>query len=128
MKPLSPPGGEGRVRGFDDALTSDSHRREIISHICPDGTYRRRGDVLVAGLRQAGWSVASPQATFYVWAKCPGGLDSMTVASRVLDEADVVVIPGVGFGQCGEGYVRFALTVDEAHTAKAVERIARLKW
>ena len=52
----------------------------------------------------------------------------MTVASRVLDEADVVVIPGVGFGQCGEGYVRFALTVDEARTAKAVERIARLKW
>jgi len=103
-------------------------RPEIVSHIGPDGTYRRRRDVLVAGLRQAGWSVASPQATFYVWAKCPGGLDSMTIASRALDKADVVVIPGVGFGQCGEGYVRFALTVDEARTANAVERIARLKW
>jgi len=103
-------------------------RPDIVSHIGPDGTYRRRRDVLVAGLRQAGWSVASPQATFYVWVKCPDGLDSMTVASRVLDKADVVVIPSVGFGQCGEGYVRFALTVDESRTAQAVERIARLQW
>lgn len=103
-------------------------RPDIISHIGPDGTYRRRRDVLVASLRQAGWSVTSPQATFYVWATCPGGLDSMTVTSRILDKADVVVIPGVGFGQCGEGYVRFALTVDEARTREAVSRIARLKW
>ena len=103
-------------------------RAELVAHIGPDGTYRRRRDVLVAGLREAGWSVAAPQATFYVWAKCPGGLDSMTVASRILDKADVVVIPGVGFGQCGEGYVRFALTVDETRTREAVSRIARLQW
>jgi LL-diaminopimelate aminotransferase len=103
-------------------------RAELVTHIGPDGTYRRRRDVLVAGLREAGWSVAAPQATFYVWAKCPGGLDSMTVASRILDKADVVVIPGVGFGQCGEGYVRFALTVDETRTREAVSRIARLQW
>ena len=103
-------------------------RPDIISHIGPDGNYRRRRDVLVAGLRQAGWSVAPPQATFYVWARCPGGLDSMTVASRVLEKADVVVIPGVGFGQCGEGYVRFALTVDEARTREAVSRILGMKW
>ena len=74
------------------------------------------------------FSLPNAQATFYVWAKCPGGLGSMTVASRVLDDADVVLIPGIGFGRCGEGYVRFALTVDESRTAKAVERIARLKW
>ncbi len=103
-------------------------RPDIVSHIGPDGTYRRRRDVLVEGLRPAGWSVASPQATFYVWARCPCGLDSMTVASRVLEKADVVVIPGLGFGQYGEGYVRFALTVDVARTREAVSRIAQMAW
>ncbi|MGD2108392.1 MAG: LL-diaminopimelate aminotransferase, partial [Phycisphaerae bacterium] len=60
--------------------------------------YRRRRDILVSGLRDAGWPVTPPKATFYVWAKCPVGQDSMTVSRRVLDEADCVVIPGAGFG------------------------------
>lgn len=90
--------------------------------------YRRRRDILIAGLKQAGWFVHPSEATFYVWAKCPTGYDSMTVASRLLDEACVVVIPGVGFGTCGEGYIRFALTVDEHKTIEAVQRIAGLSW
>ncbi len=118
----------GAVQEAGMEALSGIRRPDIVSHIGPDGTYRRRRDVLVAGLRQAGWSVASSQATFYVWAKCPGGLDSMTVASRVLEKADVVLIPGLGFGQCGEGYVRFALTVDESRTREAVSRIARMSW
>lgn len=96
-----------------------SHQRAI---------YRRRRDILIAGLRQAGWSVQPPEATFYVWAKCSSGYDSISVASKLLDEACVVVIPGVGFGTCGEGYIRFALTVDEHKTKVAVERIAGLSW
>lgn len=115
-------------------------------------TYRRRRDILVSGLREAGWSVAPPQATFYVWTQPPpltrgakggsnrppsqggqqGGkdsrMDSMSAASRVLAEANVVVIPGVGFGQCGEGYIRFALTVPEARTREAATRIGRMAW
>ena len=91
-------------------------------------TYRRRRDILVPGLRTAGFSVATPQATFYVWAGCPQGLDSMTVASRLLDEADIVAIPGIGFGPAGEGYVRFALTVDEERTREAVQRMTHLEW
>jgi len=91
-------------------------------------SYRRRRDILVGGLNEAGWDVTPPKATFYVWAKCPGGLGSMTVASRILDEADAVVIPGAGFGPCGEGYVRFALTVNEDRTRQAAERIAKLSW
>ncbi|MDO8630436.1 MAG: LL-diaminopimelate aminotransferase, partial [Phycisphaerales bacterium] len=63
-----------------------------------------------------------------VWARCPGGLDSMTAASRILADANVVVIPGLGFGPHGEGYVRFALTVDESRTAEAGKRIAQIKW
>lgn len=91
-------------------------------------TYRRRRDILVPGLRTAGFSVATPQATFYVWAGCPGGLDSMTVASRLLDEADIVAIPGIGFGPAGEGYVRFTLTVNEERTREAVRRMTHLEW
>jgi aspartate/methionine/tyrosine aminotransferase len=52
----------------------------------------------------------------------------MAVASRILAEVDVVVIPGIGFGHCGEGYVRFALTVPESRTAEAVKWIGGLKW
>lgn len=90
--------------------------------------YRRRRDVLAGGLREAGWPVRAPDATFYVWARCPAGYDSMAVVSRILDEADVVVIPGVGFGPCGEGFVRFALTVSEEKIREAVGRIGRMSW
>ncbi len=90
--------------------------------------YRCRRDILVAGLQKAGFSVALPEATFYVWARCPNGLDSMTVASRMLDEADIVAIPGVAFGQSGEGFVRFALTVGKERTSEAVQRLAGLVW
>jgi len=95
------------------------HQREV---------YRHRRDLLVHGLRAAGWSVAMPRGGFYVWARCPEGLESMAVSARLLKDADVVAIPGSGFGACGEGYVRFALTVDEARTSQAVERISRLRW
>ncbi len=91
-------------------------------------TYRRRRDILVSGLREAGWAVATPPATFYVWVRCPNARDSMSVASRILAEADVVVIPGLGFGQCGEGYIRFALTVPEERTLEAVNRIGKMTW
>ena len=90
--------------------------------------YRRRRDLLVAGLREAGWRIKEPQATFYIWASCPAECDSMAVASRMLEEAGVVVIPGVGFGSHGEGYVRFALTITEEKTREAVRRLAKLSW
>lgn len=91
-------------------------------------TYRRRRDILVAGLRAAGWPVTSPPATFFLWAKCPRGADSAAVARRLLDNAGVVAIPGAGFGACGEGFVRFALTVPEPRAAEAVRRIQALSW
>ncbi len=109
--------GIAALKGFDQPEIKDQMEM-----------YRRRRDVLVEGLRAAGWPVTTPQATFYVWAKLPAGGDSMSAASRILDEADVVVVPGAGFGSCGEGFVRFALTVSEQRTGQAVERIARLSW
>ncbi len=98
---------------------------EVVDQIA---MYRRRRDVLVGGLREAGWSVTKPEATIYVWARCPDGLGSMAAASRLLDEADVVAIPGVGFGSAGEGFLRFALTVPKDRTSAAVARLARMRW
>jgi LL-diaminopimelate aminotransferase len=90
--------------------------------------YRARRDVLVGGLARAGFSVKPPGATFYVWARCRAGYDSMTCAARLLDEAAIVTIPGAGFGHAGEGYVRFALTVEEERIVQAIERLSRMKW
>lgn len=90
--------------------------------------YRQRRDTLVSGLKRLGWNVNTPKATFYVWTRCPKGFSSMQTAKRILTEADVVCIPGIGFGESGEGYVRFALTVETPRIQEAVDRIARLKW
>ncbi|HUX00962.1 MAG: LL-diaminopimelate aminotransferase [Phycisphaerae bacterium] len=89
--------------------------------------YRRRRDLLIRALQDAGLKVNRPEATFYVWVTCPKGLDSATFAARLLEEADIVATPGIGYGPHGEGYVRFALCVDEARLAEAAERIQRLR-
>ncbi len=96
--------------------------REIVQ------TYRRRRRVLVDALIAAGWWVQRSGATFYVWARCPEGEDSASTARRLLEEAAVVAIPGRGFGESGEGYVRFALTVAEERLAEAGRRIGRIRW
>jgi LL-diaminopimelate aminotransferase len=89
-------------------------------------TYQERRDVVVDGLRKLGLPVASPRATFFVWAPVPDGSDSRKWASRLLQEVGVVVTPGVGFGPSGEGYYRIALTVDKARIAEAIDRLGRL--
>jgi len=91
-------------------------------------TYRRRRDTLLRGLQQLGWSVRPPAATFYLWVSTPAGLSSTETATRLLEQADIVVTPGVGFGQYGEGYVRFALTVPEHRIQEAVDRIGKLTF
>jgi LL-diaminopimelate aminotransferase len=90
--------------------------------------YRRRRDLFVPKMREAGWRMGLPSATFYVWAHTPEGFSSTETAARLLEEVGVVCTPGVGFGPSGEGYVRFALTVEEPHMLEAVERISRVKW
>ncbi|MGB0716596.1 MAG: aminotransferase class I/II-fold pyridoxal phosphate-dependent enzyme, partial [Phycisphaerae bacterium] len=90
--------------------------------------YRKRRDILCNGLRKAGWPVTPPEATFFAWVKCPGDLDSMTVAKRILNETGVVVVPGAGFGKTADRFVRFALTVEADRTQEAVSRIAGMTW
>jgi LL-diaminopimelate aminotransferase len=90
-------------------------------------TYEARRNIAVAGLKQLGWQVDVPKGTFFVWAPVPGGLDSRAFATRLLEEAGVVVTPGVGFGPSGEGFYRIALTVAESRITEAVERLKRLR-
>lgn len=88
--------------------------------------YEKRRDVFVDGLNKIGWKVQKPKATFYVWAPVLKRYTSASLAKALLEKADVVVTPGNGFGESGEGYVRMALTVDETRLREAVERIKRV--
>ncbi len=90
--------------------------------------YRQRGVILCDALRTLGFDAQPPVATFYVWARVPAGCDSMTVCNRLLEEVDVVGVPGIGFGRTGEGYVRFSLSVPTDRIRAAVERMRKLKW
>lgn len=90
--------------------------------------YRQRRDVLVAGLRSVGLEPNVPPATFYVWVRCPRDITSLEMVAALLEKCDIVATPGVGFGPSGDGYVRFALTVDVPKIEEAVERIRKLKF
>lgn len=90
--------------------------------------YKRRRDQFVDAMTQAGWVMTKPGATFYMWAHTPKGYTSTQTAGRLLEDVGVVCTPGVGFGPSGEGYVRFALSVDEKRMMEAVERIKTIRW
>jgi LL-diaminopimelate aminotransferase len=87
-------------------------------------TYQRRRDVVVQALNGLGWSLKPPLGSCYVWAPVPDGETSASFANRLLDRAGVFVAPGNGYGERGEGYVRFSLTVPDDRLSEAMERIA----
>lgn len=86
--------------------------------------YQERRDVLIAALREAGWSIEPPKATMFVWAPVPAGWSSRAFAFALLEEAGVVVVPGSAFGAKGEGYVRIALVQPPDVLREAADRIA----
>ncbi|MDO8519737.1 MAG: aminotransferase class I/II-fold pyridoxal phosphate-dependent enzyme, partial [Deltaproteobacteria bacterium] len=91
--------------------------------------YRKRRDVLCDGLTKAGWLIEKPKATMFVWGSIPEkfrSLKSMEFSKLLLTEAKVCVSPGVGFGEYGEGFVRFALVENEKRINQAVRGIKRL--
>jgi LL-diaminopimelate aminotransferase len=88
--------------------------------------YKERRDAFVGGLKKLGWEVPTPEATFYVWLPCPRGIPSMELSARLLEEADIVMTPGIGFGKTADGYIRAALTVEAPRLLEAVDRIAKL--
>ncbi len=92
-------------------------------------TYRSRRDVLVRGLNQIGWEVKKPKATMFVWARIPEPyreMGSLEFSKLLLREAKVAVSPGIGFGEGGEGYVRFALVENEHRIRQAIRGIRRM--
>ena len=88
--------------------------------------YSRRRDVMVSGLREAGFELEAPKATFYLWIKVPTGFTSTELASRFLEQG-VVVTPGNGFGDPGEGYFRVAVTQKKERLLEAIDRIKAMK-
>ncbi len=88
--------------------------------------YQERRDVLVGALREMGFQVEAPRATFYLWIPVPEGFTSKSFSVEILAKAGVVLTPGSGFGAAGEGYVRAALTVSLDRIREAVERIRKL--
>ena len=89
-------------------------------------TFQRRRDTFIQALHQIGWYVPTPQATMYVWAKLPKpwNHNSQEFCVKLVQETGVAAAPGVGFGQAGEGYVRFALVHEPNILATSVSRIA----
>ncbi len=85
--------------------------------------YKRRRNAFCKGLRKLGLKLTKPKATFYVWCEVPKGYSSESFCVHLLEKAGVLCTPGNGFGEHGEGYVRFALTVDVPRLEEAVQRI-----
>lgn len=127
--------GFGKVKSNIDSGAFDAIQRAGITALTSsqqcvadmNRIYTERRNVLLKGLRELGLDVKPPKATFYVWARVPEGYDSMGFSKLLLENAGIVATPGVGFGQYGEGYIRFALTKTVPRMNEAVERMSKLK-
>jgi len=112
---------------FSAISRAAAHAIENVDNSASLDLIRRRRDILVDGLNSLGWNVTKPKATFYVWARVPPGETSMGFARRLLEDAGILVIPGNGYGEYGEGYIRMSLTIsgdkNGERCAEAVERI-----
>ncbi|MCL5677449.1 MAG: aminotransferase class I/II-fold pyridoxal phosphate-dependent enzyme [Firmicutes bacterium] len=87
-------------------------------------TYQQRRDAMVEGLAALGWKIPVPKATMFCWAPLPHGWQSYDFALQLVERTGVTVVPGVGFGELGEGYVRIALVQDVKLIREAVQRFA----
>jgi alanine-synthesizing transaminase len=101
--------------------------QDCVKEIC--NIYRSRRDVLVPGLNRLGWPVELPKATMFAWARIPEqyrALGSVEFSKKLLLEAKVAVSPGVGFGEHGDGHVRFSLIENEERTRQALRGIKQM--
>ncbi len=89
--------------------------------------YTARRNLLVEAIWAAGLEVDPPKATFYLWVKIPNEYSSAQFATHLMEESGIVATPGIGFGDSGEGYIRFALTVGEDRLREAASRLRELK-
>ncbi len=108
------------------AIAALNGPQDCVREICE--RYQQRRDVLCNGLKRAGWPVAKPKATMFVWAPIPEPfveMGSLEFSKFLLREAKVAVSPGIGFGDYGDGFVRFALIENEHRTRQAIRGIRR---
>jgi alanine-synthesizing transaminase len=106
------------------ALNADQSCVQEINEI-----YCARRDALVEGLNRAGWQVEKPKATMFVWAEIPSAhaqMGSLEFSKFLLTEAKVAVSPGIGFGECGDRHVRFALVENEHRIRQAIRGIKKI--
>ena len=89
--------------------------------------YQDRRDKLVSKLREIGLEVTPPKASLYVWAKLPAGWKSADFAAMLIEEKDIVVTPGAGYGKYGEGYIRLSLTLPDSQLEKGLSRLSDWK-
>ena len=89
-----------------------------------NAVYQRRRDQVVAALQDMGLRVTPPRASLYVWARVPDGFTSAGFTSVLLEDRDIVVTPGTGYGEHGEGYIRLSLTVADEDLVKGLARLA----
>lgn len=88
-----------------------------------NSVYKKRRDLVLEGLRKAGFEVDAPQAALYIWTRIPTEESSMDFCARMLEEINVSTTPGVVFGEHGEGYLRISLVTTAEQLQKAVDRV-----
>ncbi|MBT7698473.1 MAG: aminotransferase class I/II-fold pyridoxal phosphate-dependent enzyme [Desulfobacterales bacterium] len=101
--------------------------QECVREICD--TYKSRRDALITGLNRIGWDIKSPKGTMFVWGKIPGKyskMGSVEFSKFLIREAQVAVSPGLGFGEFGDDYVRFALIENNMRINQAVRGIKKI--
>jgi alanine-synthesizing transaminase len=101
--------------------------QECVKEICD--TYKERRDALISGLHRVGWEIESPKATMFVWGKIPDKfieMGSVEFAKMLINEAGVAVSPGLGFGEYGDEYVRFALIENNMRINQAIRGIRKI--
>lgn len=105
------------------AIAALSGSQQCIDDMC--AIYQRRRDLVVDALHAIGVECTAPKATIYVWAKVPEGYTSEQFATKLLEEAHVIVTPGSGYGPDGEGYIRISLTLADDRLLEAVDRMKK---
>jgi LL-diaminopimelate aminotransferase len=103
-----------------EALTGPQDNIERMNKI-----YTGRRNVVINGLNKIGWNLKPTKATFYIWIPTLNKMNSMEFSNLLLEKTGIIVTPGIGYGEYGEGYVRIALTVDEKRLEEAIERIEK---
>ncbi len=101
--------------------------QDCVKEICD--TYQERRDALISGLNRVGWEIESPKGTMFVWAKIPDKylkMGSVEFSKLLINEAQVAVSPGLGFGEYGDDYVRFALIENNMRINQAVRGIRKI--